>query len=80
MKTGFLPASPAALQRALWEKDSDWLMVGLCCGDGAQFINSEQRNGVIPFTTRIIKAIHADQARGCVGKGCAGGEQQGKGA
>ena len=57
MKTGFLPASPAALQRALWEKDSDWLMVGLCCGDRAQFINSEQRNGVIPFTTRIIKAI-----------------------
>lgn len=26
-------------------------------GDRAQFINSEQRNGVIPFTTRIIKAI-----------------------
>ena len=26
-------------------------------GDGAQFINSEQRNGIIPYTTRIIKAI-----------------------
>ena len=26
-------------------------------GDGARFINSEQRNGMIQFTSRIIKAI-----------------------